>query len=65
MVLKRLFIGDTGDDSTLHIHHTGLYGDIALNLYDSVTQKMVLIGLLISDTGTDCFACSLFMFSLR
>ena len=37
MVLKGAFIGDTGEDSALHIHCSGLLGDRAESWYDSFT----------------------------
>ena len=53
MVLKRLFMGDTGEDCTLQIHSSGLLGDRAIHQYKSFTQKVVLKRQFLGDTGED------------
>ena len=59
MVLKKPFFSCTGEDSTLHIHGSGLAGDRALSRYDScVSQKMVLKSQYMSDTVENS-VCSL------
>ena len=42
---------ETGEDSTLHDHCSGLPGDRALSQYNRFTVKMVLKMLFISDAG--------------
>ena len=55
MVLKRLFNGDTEENSALHLHYAGLPGNRA----DSFTWKMVLKRSFGCYTGEDCSVCSL------
>ena len=42
MVLKRPFLSDTGEASTLYIHCSSLSEDRASNKYDSFNEKMIL-----------------------
>ena len=60
MLLKWLFIGDTWEDSDLHIHCSGLLGDRVPQVHTIVLLRGGLERLFIDNTGKDSSACSVF-----